>query len=58
MDAILENVAFELGLDPLEVRQKNLVPDGASVKINTGLIDMRARMLDYSKNFEIPLHEL
>lgn len=44
MENMMDHVAAQLGLDPLEVRQKNLMPDGSTRHINKQVIQIRSRM--------------
>ena len=49
MENIMEHVAKEVGLDPLAVRQKNLLPDGGTRRISKQVIKIRSRMAGQSK---------
>ncbi|XP_042860846.1 xanthine dehydrogenase/oxidase-like [Penaeus japonicus] len=42
MENILEHVAEELSMDPLELRRKNLMPDGGTRPLNKGMIRLRS----------------
>ncbi|XP_063842980.1 xanthine dehydrogenase/oxidase-like isoform X2 [Scylla paramamosain] len=44
MENIMDHVAAELGLDPLELRQRNLLPDGGSRRLGKEIIQLRSRM--------------
>ncbi|MPC17990.1 Xanthine dehydrogenase/oxidase [Portunus trituberculatus] len=44
MENIMDHVAVELGLDPLELRQKNLLPDGGRRRLGKQIIQLRSRM--------------
>lgn len=41
---MMDHVAAELGLDPLDVRQKNLMPDGSTRHISKQVIQLRSRI--------------
>ncbi|XP_069165338.1 xanthine dehydrogenase/oxidase-like [Procambarus clarkii] len=44
MENIMDQVADVLGVDPLQFRQQNLLPDGGSRKINKGVMRLRSHM--------------
>nr|XP_053653015.1 xanthine dehydrogenase/oxidase-like [Cherax quadricarinatus] len=44
MENIMDHVADVLGVDPLELRQKNLLPDGGIRKLNQHMIRIRNRI--------------
>ncbi|KAK3879999.1 hypothetical protein Pcinc_015481 [Petrolisthes cinctipes] len=44
MEDMMDHVAIQLGMDPLELRQKNFIPDGATRKISKDLIRIKSRV--------------
>ncbi|KAG0710872.1 Xanthine dehydrogenase [Chionoecetes opilio] len=59
MENIMEHVAAELGVDPLAVRQKNLLPDGGMRRISKQVLKIRSRMagqdlLDLPDEMKVP----
>nr|XP_045608547.1 xanthine dehydrogenase/oxidase-like [Procambarus clarkii] len=44
MEEILEHVAQELNIDPVELRKRNLMPDGATRRVNHRLLALRSRI--------------
>ncbi|KAK7074021.1 hypothetical protein SK128_004963 [Halocaridina rubra] len=44
MENIMDHVAIALGMDPLEFRRKNLMPDGATRPVNEHMMRLRCAM--------------
>lgn len=44
MENMMDHVAAELGLDPLVLRQRNLIPDGSTRRLNKQVMLLRSRM--------------